>query len=341
MKIFSFLLILFFASNIYAKQVVNVYNWADYIPTEVIERFEKETGIRVNYAEYESNEMMYAKLKSNPKIGYDVIFPSSYYISRMAKENRLLRLDKAKIPNIKNLNKQLLNQSFDPNNQYSLPYLWGTAGIVVNRKYINPDKITGWKDFWRPEFKNQLLIFDDMRQVFSIALFRLGYSANDTNKEHIEEAYKLLKELWPNIKLFSIEAEQNIYIDEDVYIGMGLNGEIFNAIAENPSLTYIYPKEGFEIWMDCIAIPINAPHQDAAFAFINFLLRPEIAKQITIFTGFSTPNSAAVPLLPAAIRKSSIVNPDNKILKKGQFFEDLGEANALYEAYWNKLKIGE
>jgi spermidine/putrescine transport system substrate-binding protein len=311
------------------------------MPAVVIQQFEKEYDIQVNYTEYDSNETLYAKLKSNPKLGYDLIFPSTYYVSRMAKENMLLPLSKDKLSNMHNLNPALLGQDYDPENKYCVPYLWGTAGIVVNKRFINPQHITAWRDFWRPEFKNQLLMFDDMREVFAIALLRMGYSINETNEAHIAQAYRLLKNLWPNIKLFSVEAEQNIYIDEDAYIGMGYNGEIFNASFENPNLVYLYPKEGFELWVDCMAIPIHAPHVEAALAFINFLLRPEIAKQIAVSTGFSTPNKAATPLLPDVMRKSSVVNPDTRILKKGQVITDLGEINAVYEAYWNRLKIGE
>jgi spermidine/putrescine transport system substrate-binding protein len=330
-----------FSTTTFAKQILNVYNWADYLPNTVIKQFEQETGIQVNYTEYDSNETLYAKLKTSPQAGYDVIFPSSYFVDRMRKENMLLKLDMAKLSNVRHLNPELMHQAFDPHNEFSVPYLWGTTGIVINKKFIKPNTVKSWSDFWRPEYQNQLLLFDDVREVFAIALFRLGYSINDTNSEHIKQAYMLLKQLWPNIKLFNIEAEQNIYIDEDAFIGMGLNGEIFNAISENPNLEYIYPKDGFEIWMDSITIPKNAPHKEAAYQFINFLLRPEIAKEISISLGFSTPNLSAAHMLPDEMRNSPIVNPDNHILKRGQYLIDLGETNMLYEKYWNKLKTGE
>jgi spermidine/putrescine transport system substrate-binding protein len=311
------------------------------MPSTVIKKFEQETGIQVNYTEYDSNETMYAKLKSNPKLGYDVIFPSSYYVNRMSRERMLLPLDRNKLSNFKNLNVHLLNQAFDPRNEYSVPYVWGTTAIVVNKQFINPATVTGWRTLWEPRFKNHLLLFDDMREVFAIALFSLGYSINDKDPQHIQQAYEKLKKLWPNVKLFSSEAEQNVYIDEDAYIGMGLNGEIFNAIEENPNLVYIYPKEGFELWMDCIAIPLHAPNKEGAIKFVNFLLRPDVAKEIALSTGFSTPNQIAIGLLPASIQNSYIVNPNNTILKKGEFLIDLGETNGIYENYWNRLKIGE
>ncbi len=334
-------LIFLFSSISRGRTELNVYDWAAYMPLSVIKQFEHETGIQVNYTEYDSNETLYSKLKSNPHLGYDVIFPSSYYVFRMARENMLLPLDHSKLPNIKNLNPELLNQAYDPLNKYSLPYLWGTTAIVVNESYLDPKKITAWKDFWQPQFKNQLLLFDDMREIFAIALVKLGYNINETDPRHIEEAYQQLKLLWQNIKLLSGEAEQNIYIDEDAYIGMGYNGEIYNAQAENKNLVYIYPEEGYELWVDCMVIAKYAPHPKAALAFINFLLRPDIAAQISKATGFSTPNSAAISYLPKAMRQSKLINPPNSIVRKGKYLMDLGDANRIYEKYWNLLKVGE
>lgn len=325
----------------YGQQTLNVYNWADYMPQSVLDAFEKKTGIHINYTEYDSNEALYSKLKSNPNVGYDIIFPSSYFIARMSRENMLLKLDKTQLSQFNNLNPRFLNQQFDPQNSYSIPYVWGATGIVVNKKYINPNHATRWKNFWDPKYRNQLLLFDDVREVFSIALLSLGYSINETNPTRIHEAYLKLKSLLPNIKLFNLEAQQNVYIDEDVHIGMGFNGELNNARAENPNLLFIYPEEGFEIWMDCMAIPKNAPHKDAAYQFINFLLEPNIAKEISLALGFSSPNAEAIKLLPPAIQKNPILNPSPEVLKRGYFLEDLGYLNSVYEDYWNKLKIGE
>lgn len=324
-----------------AQQTLNIYNWADYMPQTVIDAFEKKTGIHINYTEYDSNEAMYSKLKSNPHVGYDIIFPSSYFIARMGKEQMLLKLDKSKLPNFKFLNPRFINQKFDPENNYSIPYLWGATGIVVNNKYINSNSVNAWSDFWQPKYRNQLLLFDDVREVFSIALLTLGYSINETNPERIHQAYLKLKDLLPNVKLFNSEAQQNVYIDEDVHIGMGFNGEINNAQSENANLRFIYPKEGFEIWLDCIAIPKNAPHLQAAYQFINFLLQPEIAKEISLALGFSSPNLQAIQLLPLSIRNNPILNPPLSVMKRASFLEDLGNVNSIYEDYWNKLKIGE
>lgn len=323
-----------------ADNIVNVFNWAGYLPQSVINKFEKATGIYVNYSEFDSNETLYAKLKSSHNAGYDVIVPSNYLIGRMKKQDMLHKLDKAQLPNFKFLNPNLLNRDFDPNNQYSIPYLWGTTGIVINTKYIKPESVHDWSDLWKYEYKNQLLMFDDLRDIYAIAMITLNYSVNDTNPKHIQEAYLKLKSLWPNIKLFNSDAEKSMYIDEDVIIGMGYNGDIYNAKRENKNLQYIYPKSGFVIWMDSLAIPKNAPHLKNAYLFINFLMQPDIAKEIAVANGFSSPNAAALKLMPKEMREDPTVNPNPIILKRGRFQNDLGKTNSLYEKYWEMLKLG-
>jgi spermidine/putrescine transport system substrate-binding protein len=322
--------------------VVNLFIWADYLPPSVIQAFEKETGIHVNYAEYDSNETMYAKLKADPTVSYDVIVPSDYFIDRMRKQNMLQALDKSQLPNIKYLNPALLNRPYDPNNEYSLPYLWGTVGIVVNKKYLSPQQVGSWADLWQPQYQNELMILDDMRMVFSMALISLGYSINETNPEHIKRAYLKLKALMPNIKLFNSEATHSIYIDEDAWLGINFSGDTYRDNRENPNLVYIYPKEGFVIWIDNLAIPKGAPHLENAYKFINFILRPENAAKIALAESYSSPNLVAMQkFFPANLRNDPVFNPSPEILKRGQSQRDLGAANVIYEKYWEKLKMGE
>jgi len=338
----SFVLLtsLFFCMSAHAaSSVINVYNWSDYLPAKVIKEFEKKTGITVVYSEYNSNAALYTKLKSDPQVGYDVIFPSSYTVDRMRKQGMLHKLDKAKLPYLKYYNPRLLNKAFDPHNHYSVPYLWGTTGIAVNSKYITPSTITQWSDLWQKRFKNKLLIFNDMRDAFSVALITLGYSINDTNPQHIYQAYKKLKTLLPNIKLFNSDAEKIIYIDGDIHIGMGWSGDIYLAHSANPNIKYIYPKEGFPIWIDCLAITTHAPHLANAYRFINFLMQPKVAAQIAIAEGYSTPNQAALKYFPNSLRTNPMVNPSEHLLQRGQFQLDLGKAHAIYETYWQLLKI--
>ena len=218
------------------KNILNIYSWGNYLPNEILMQFTKETGIKVNLAEYDNNETMYAKLKASKHSGYDIVIPSSYYVERMAKQGMLQPLDKSKLTNLHNLNPLFLNKKFDPKNNYSIPYLWGTTGIIINTKYINKSKITSWQNFWDPQYKDQLMILNDIRDVFGIALMTLGYSINDANPKHIEEAYLKLKQLLPNVKIFNIDTVPNIYVDEDAIIGMAWSGDYKVAQTENSEL---------------------------------------------------------------------------------------------------------
>lgn len=321
------------------KSVLNVYNWSNYMPPEVLDQFQQETGIHVNYSEFDSSETLYAKLKTNPKIGFDIIVPGSYYIPRMAQEDMLLPLDHDKIPNMRYLNPDLPNRPYDRDNTYSLPYTWGVTGIAVNKRYYNPNDIRTWKDLWSNELKNQILMLDDMREVFSIPLMMMGYSVNDTNPEHIKQAYEKLRELLPNIRLFS-SAPQSIYVDEDATVGMVWNGDAFQAQGENKNLAFIYPRDGFVLWVDTIAIPKYAPHVENAYRFLNFINRPDIAAKIAVYNGYSSPNKAAIELLPKNLRNNPVFNPPARVLQRAVMENDLGPANAIYEKYWQLLKMG-
>jgi spermidine/putrescine transport system substrate-binding protein len=329
-----------FSFSIFAKEnILNVYNWANYMPDDVIAQFEKETGVHVNYSTYDGNDTLYAKLKAAPNAGYDLVVPSSYFVNRMRDQGMLQKIDQTKISNFKNLNKALLGKAFDPHNEYSIPYFWGTTAIVVNKSYIDPQKVTRWADLWRPEYRNRLLILDDTHDVFSMALIALGYPASDDNLSHIQAAFLKLKSLLPNIKLFNSDAAKVNYIDEDAVIGMGYSGDTYQAWLENPNLVYIYPQEGFVIWVDCMAIPANAPHLANAYKFINFILRPDIAAKLSIEMGYASPNQAALAFMPEKMRTNSIIYPDAQTLKRAQFESDPGNVDQVYEKYMEVLKI--
>lgn len=326
---------------VYAVEpVINIYNWSGYMPDEVLAQFQAETGIRVNYSTYDNNETLYAKLKASPQVGYDIIVPSTYFIDRMRHQNMLQPIDKSKLSNFKNLNPELLNKSFDPENRYSVPFLWSATAIALNTQYWPKDSIKGWNDLWQAKYKDQLLLIDDTREVFSMALLSLGYSPNDTDATHIKQAFEKLKRLMPNIKVFNAEGEKSIYIDEDVTIGMGWSGDLYLAQQENSALEYIFPQEGFIIALDSMAIPMNAKHVENAYKFINFILRADIAKKISMQTGYATANLAGVKLMPKAIRENPIIYPDASILARGQFQTDAGASSTLYEKYFQLLKIG-
>lgn len=323
------------------KNILNIYSWGNYLPNEILMQFTKETGIKVNLAEYDNNETMYAKLKASKHTGYDIVIPSSYYVERMSKQGMLHPLDKSKLTNLHNINPLFLNKEFDPNNNYSVPYLWGTTGIIINTKYINKNKIVNWQNFWDPQYKDQLMMLNDIRDVFGIALMTLGYSINDVNPKHIEAAYLKLKQLLPNVKIFNIDTVPNIYVDEDAIIGMAWSGDCKLAQTENSDLQYIFPKEGFLISIDSFAILKNATNIENAYKFIEFMMRPEIAMQASLAIGFVTANQAAIKLMPLKIQLNPILNPDAKTMQRGKIQLDIPEKERrIYEKYWEKLKIG-
>lgn len=339
----KFILISFFLTfQVFAADdnVLNLYTWSGVIPDSIIQQFEKETGIKVNFSTYDSNETMYAKIKATPDAGYDIIEPSSYYIDRMRRQGMLEKIDKSKLSHFKNEDSEFLNQSYDPHNYFSVPFIWGVTGIFINTHDYPANSIKSWAEIWDKKYENQLMLIDDSREVFAIALLSLGYSINDSNPEHIHQAFLKLKKLSPNIKVYKSDGVITILIDEDASIGMVWNGDLYKAKKENPTLDFIFPKEGFVIWVDNFAIPKNAPHLKNAYQFLNFMLRADIAKKVCLNNNYPTPNSAARKLLPREIRDDPIVYPSHDILRRGQFQTDISdEALELYEAYWEKLKM--
>ena len=322
------------------EKILYVYNWSEYMPESVLKDFTKETGIKVKYSTYDSNEAMYAKVKTAGNSGYDIIVPSTYFVNKMSKEGLLEKIDKSKLSNYKNLDPKLLSKSFDPNNDYSIPYLWGTTGISYNSSLIK-ENINSWKNLWNNEYKNSILLNDDMREVFGMALKILGYSANSTNPKEIEEAYNKLKELLPNVKMFYSESQKQVYLNEEVKLGMNFNGEGFMANEENENIKYIYPKEGALVWVDSLVIPKGAKNLENAHKFINFLLKPEVAKVISEEIGYATPNAKTLELLDEKTKNNRIIYPNEEDLKNSEFQMDVDEVLPVYEKYWEMLKTSK
>ncbi|MDP8079099.1 extracellular solute-binding protein [Phocoenobacter skyensis] len=322
-----------------ATDKLYVYNWTEYVPSSLLAQFTEETGIEVIYSTFESNEEMYSKLKlTQGTSGYDIIFPSSYYVSKMAKEGMLEKLDKTKLTNFKYVSKELMGQSFDPKNDYSLPYIFGLTGIGVNKAEIDPAKVTSWADLWKPEYKGLLQLTNDSREVFHMALLLDGKSPNTTNPEEIKTAYERLTSLIPNVLTFNSDAPEMPFLQGEVSIGMIWNGSAYLGKKEDPNLTFVYPKEGVIVWMDNYAIPKTAKNKAAAYKFIDFLLRPESAKVIIEKLGFSMPNEGVRELLTPEQLADKVLFPPKAELEKGISQADVGDAIEVYEKYWNKLR---
>jgi len=322
-------------------ETLNLYNWSEYMPQEILDGFEKETGIKVNYTTFDSNEAMYAKLKLlDTSSQYDLAVPSTYYVEKMANEGLLQELDKSKLSNFKNLDTSFTNTKVDPDNKYSIPYMWGSTGLAINGDAIDPKTVNSWNDLWRPEYKGQVMLMNDMREVFGMALLTLGHSGNSRNPKEIKAAYEKLTTLMPNVKTFNSDASRMPYIEGETNIGMTWNGEAVMANDEGlTSLVYKYPSEGALLWMDNFVIPKNAKNVDAAHKFIDYLLRPENAKIVSEEIGYASPNIEARKLMDDSVRNNPIIYPNKDILAKAEFQEDVGDdALQIYQQYWDKLK---
>jgi spermidine/putrescine transport system substrate-binding protein len=335
-----FIIAILSATPAFAGEKVYVYNWTEYIPESVLQQFTKETGIEVVYSTYDSNETMYAKLKLIQKDGYDVVFPSTYFVSKMGREGMLQPLDRALLPNMKDLDANLLDKVYDKGNVYSIPYMWGSTGIGLNSDVIPEGEVTSWKNLWNPKYKGSLLLQDDMREVFHMALKIKGYSSNSTDPEEIEEAYLLLKELMPNVLLFNSDSPRMPYLAGEVNLGMIWNGEAWMAQDENKAIRYVYPEEGVNLWVDSFVIPKSARNINNAHTFINFMMKPEIAKTCVEENGYATPVLTAIPLMDEKVRNSKTIFPDKTMIATGEFQTDVGDALKIYQQYWEKLRSG-
>jgi len=339
LKKWLLLLLVILSQNTSAERILNIYAWGGEIPKIIILKFEQETGIRVHFSTYDSNEIMYAKLKSSHKNIYDLIIPSAYFVERMRNQGMLMAIDHAQLSHYKNIAKNFLNHPYDPHNGYSIPYIWGSTGIFYNTRFIK-QPITRWEQLWDKHWTEQLMLLDDSREIFAIALMKLGYSPNDENPEHIKAAYTALMALRPNIKLFATEGVQATVIDEDAHIGVIWNSDALKAQRENSNIRYVYPKEGYVIWLDCLAIPQNASHIREAYQFINFLLRPDIAKQISLREGIALTNQAAFDNLPKSMQENTTLYPQKNQLKHATYQHNMSEASMnLYSQYWQQFKL--
>jgi spermidine/putrescine transport system substrate-binding protein len=323
------------------EQVLNLYNWSEYMPQTVLDQFTEETGIKVVYTTYDSNEAMYARLKLlDESSQYDLAVPSTYYVNKMRNEGLLAPIDRSKLSGFDNIDSTLVNLDIDPGNQYSVPYLWGTTGIAVNGDAIDPATVTSWADLWKPEYQGRIMMMNDVREVFHVGLRVLGYSANSTNPEEIEAAYNKLAELMPGVRTFNSDAPRMPYLEGETDIGMIWNGEAVMGAEDLPALTYIYPQEGAIVWFDSFVIPKNAKNVEAAHKFIDFMLRPEIAAEISTDIGYATPNLPARELLDEEVKADRAVYPTAEDMVNAEVQEDVGEALLVYEKFWEMLKAG-
>lgn len=327
-------------SNMMNSEKVVVYNWGEYLDPEVLTMFEEETGIDVVYEEFETNEILYPKISSGA-IAYDVICPSDYMIQRMIENDLLAEINFDNIPNVKNIGKDYMEQSrqFDPENKYSVPYCWGTVGILYNKTMVD-EPITSWSVLWDEKYKDNILMQDSVRDAFGVTLKYLGYSLNSTDLDELTEARDLLIKQKPLVQAYVIDQVRDKMIGNEAAIGVIYSGEAIYTQMENPDLEYVIPEEGSNIWIDSWVIPKNAENKENAEKFINFLCRPEIALMNFEYITYSTPNIEARKLIEdEAIRNSEIAFPDLSKYDNLETFQYLGtEADQTYGELWNQVK---
>jgi spermidine/putrescine-binding protein len=320
---------------------VIVYNWGEYIDPETIEMFEEETGIKVVYDEFETNETMYTKVESGAA-EYDVVCPSDYTISKMIANDMLAELDFDNIPNAKtNIGEQYYEESkgFDPENKYSVPYCWGTVGILYNQTMVD-EPITSWAQLWDEKYADNILMQDSVRDAFMVAEKLNGFSMNTTDPDELEIAKNALIEQKPLVQAYVIDQVRDKMIGNEAAIGVIYSGEAIYTQRENPDLVYVIPEEGTNVWIDSWVILKNAPNKENAEKFIDFMCRADIAEMNFEYITYSTPNVAARELIEdEEIKNSEIAFPDLSQYDNLEVFVYLGEdGDALYNEKWKEVK---
>ncbi|OJG28584.1 spermidine/putrescine ABC transporter spermidine/putrescine-binding protein [Enterococcus caccae] len=328
--ILAIILILFFgvhqlekASGMAGADTLTIYNWGDYIDPDLLRKFEKESGYKVNYETFDSNEAMFTKIQQGGT-SYDITIPSEYMIQKMMKEKMLLPIDHAKLNGLENIDARFLNLDFDPQNNFSIPYFWGTLGIIYNDKFVDEGQIQHWDDLWNPKLKDNVMLIDGAREVLGLSLNSLGYSLNSKKNQELREATDKLNKLTTNVKAIVADEIKMYMINEESAVAVTFSGEASEMLDSNEHLHYVIPSEGSNLWFDNIVIPKTAKNIKGSYEFINFMLRPENAAQNAEYIGYSTPNKVAKEVLPKAISSDEQFYPSDEVIKHLEVYEDLG-----------------
>ena len=319
---------------------VIVFNWGEYIDPETLSLFEKETGIKVVYEEFDTNETMYPKVETGAS-AYDVICPSDYMIQKMIDNDLLAEINFDNIPNVKNIGEQYFEQSkeFDPENKYSVPYCFGTVGILYNKTMV-PDPVESWSILWDEKYADNILMQDSVRDAFMVALKLNGHSMNTLDESQLQTAKNSLIEQKPLVQAYVIDQVRDKMIGDEAALGVIYSGEAIYTQRENENLEYVVPKEGTNVWIDSWVIPKNAPNKENAEKFIDFMCREDIALMNFEYITYSTPNVAAQALIEDEdIKNSKIAFPDLSQYENLETFQYLGsEGDDLYNSLWKEVK---
>lgn len=319
-----------------SKEEVNLFIWSEYMPESVIKQFEEETGIKVNYGTFSSNEEMISKISAGTT-AYDLTLASDYIVDIMEKQKLMEPLNKDNIPNLKNIGPEFLDLDYDKGNKYTVPYMWGTVVVAVNTEKVTKP-IESYEDLWDEEFKDSLVVLDDVRSMVGITNVLQGKSMNETDPKVLEESKKMLEKLKPNIKKYDSDSPKTMLVSGEVKAGIVWGAEASLARQENPNIKTVYPKEKIQIWHDNFVIPKGAPNKENAEKFIDFILRPEISAEISKEFPYGNPNIAAHKLIDKDIINDPAVYPDEDVHKRGEVLRDIGDAILEYDRIWSELK---
>ena len=322
---------------------LNVYNWGEYISNgadespDVVALFEKLTGIAVNYTTFDSNETMYAKIKSGAA-SYDVIFPSEYMVAKMIDEGMLAELDLANIPNFALLDEQYTNQDYDPGNRHCVPYMWCTTGIIYNTTMVN-NAPTAWADLWSAEYAGNILMFNNSRDAFAIAAHKMGQSINPTTTEEVALAIEELKTQKSLVQAYVMDEIFDKMEGGEAAVGVYYSGDAITMTTDNPDLAWVFPQEGVTLSIDNMCIPASSANREAAEMFINFMCEVDVGVANCEYIGYSTPSTAVWEKLSDELKYSPIAYPGDEVMNKAQLFTSLSdEINEALDIQWSEMK---
>lgn len=323
------------------EKEVRVFCYGDYIDPAVVKSFQKETGIKVVLDTYDTVEEMYPVIKNRAGV-YDVICPSDYMVERMINEGLLAEIDTESMPHYKNIGRRYLkiaDESYDPGNRYSVPYQYGVAGIMYNKKKLGKDSVTSWNDLWRKKYKGKILMQDSLRDTMGISLKSLGFSLNSVKEKQLAAAARHLIAQKSLVYKYANDSARDLLIGNSADLGVVWNGEVLYSQKLNSDLAFVVPREGTEIFIDSWCIPRNAFHKDNARKFIDYMCRADVAYRNFEYLTYSTPNDAARRMMPGKLRNSEILFPSDKMLEKSESLRDVGpDGDELYSRYWKIFK---
>ncbi|MEY8237122.1 ABC transporter substrate-binding protein [Lachnospiraceae bacterium 66-29] len=326
-----------------SPNTLTVLNYGKYLEPKILDMFEEETGIKVEYEEYITPENMYTKYKAGA-IDYDLICTSDYMIEKLIQENEVLEMDYNKIPLAENLEQTYFDfsKSFDPENKYTLPYFFGTVGILYNKDMVDEIKVDSWDILWDKEYSGKIIMADSVRDSFMVALKRLGYSLNTSEEDKLREAQKLLIEQKPMVYSYLVDEAQDEMIAENAAMAVVYSGEAGYALEYNDKLAFSVPKEGSNMWIDSWFIPKSAKHIENAEKFLNFLCREDISMLNFDYVYYATPNTQVKAALEPALQENTTIFPSKEILDNCEVLKPLDDETTMkYNLYWKEIKSAE